>query len=95
MPVRLPRPLAPNSDPIQPGTSANNPVLSPAQLGYTGGLSGLFGGSKTETAPFKGEPTREFADPAARRIPDAVAELRLRHGTEGIAEHRGFDRADG
>jgi hypothetical protein len=39
-----------------PGTSA---VLSPSQLGYNGGLSGLFGGSKTETAPFKGEPTRE------------------------------------
>src|SRR3954463_11836232 len=27
-----------NNDPIQPGTSANNPVLSPSQLGYTGGL---------------------------------------------------------
>jgi hypothetical protein len=39
-----------------PGTSA---VLSPSQLGYSGGFSGLFGGSKTETAPFKGEPTRE------------------------------------
>ena len=37
----------------------NNPLLSPSQLGYTGGFSGMFGGSKTETAPFKGEPTRE------------------------------------
>lgn len=53
-------PAAPTSnDPIQPGTSANNPVLSPSQLGYTGGFSGLFGGNKAETAPFKGEPTRE------------------------------------
>jgi hypothetical protein len=52
-------PARTGNDPIQPGTSANNPVLSPAQLGYTGGLSGLFGGSKTETAPFKGEPARE------------------------------------
>ena len=34
-------------------------MLSPAQLGYTGGFSGLFGGNKTETAPFKGEPTRD------------------------------------
>ncbi len=34
-------------------------ILSPSQLGYNGGFSGLFGGSKTETAPFKGEPTRE------------------------------------
>src|SRR6266566_8310515 len=48
-----------NNDPIQPGNSLNNPVLSPSQLGYNGGFSGLFGGNKTETAPFKGEPTRE------------------------------------
>ncbi|HMM92292.1 hypothetical protein [Bradyrhizobium sp.] len=47
-----------SNDPIQPGTNSN-PVLSPSALGYTGGLSGLFGGSKTETAPFKGEPTRD------------------------------------
>jgi hypothetical protein len=39
-----------------PGASA---VLSPSQLGYSGGFSGLFGGNKSETAPFKGEPTRE------------------------------------
>ena len=38
-----------------PGTTA---VLSPSQLGYSGGFSGLFGGNKVETAPFKGEPTR-------------------------------------
>ena len=47
------------TDPIQPGNSNNNPILSPSQLGYTGGFSGMFGGSKSETAPFKGEPTRE------------------------------------
>jgi hypothetical protein len=39
-----------------PGKSA---ILSPSQLGYSGGLSGLFKGNKTEIAPFKGEPTRE------------------------------------
>jgi len=48
-----------NTDPLQPGITETNPILSPSQLGYNGGLSGLFGGSKTETAPFKGEPTRE------------------------------------
>jgi type IV secretory pathway VirB10-like protein len=48
-----------NNDPVQPGNSFNNPILSPSQLGYSGGFSGLFGGSKAETAPFKGEPTRE------------------------------------
>jgi hypothetical protein len=47
-----------NNDPVQPGVS-NNPILSPSQLGYTGGFAGLFGGNKVETAPFKGEPARE------------------------------------
>ena len=46
-------------DPIQPGATNSNVLLSPSELGYKGGLSGLFGGNKTETAPFKGEPTRE------------------------------------
>jgi type IV secretory pathway VirB10-like protein len=41
------------------GNPGTNAILSPSQLGYSGGFSGLFGGSKTETAPFKGEPTRE------------------------------------
>jgi hypothetical protein len=44
----------------QPGGNPGaNAILSPSQLGYSGGLSGMFGGSKTETAPFKGEPTRD------------------------------------
>jgi hypothetical protein len=48
-----------NNDPVQPGVS-NNPILSPSQLGFTGGLSQVFGGgNKTETAPFTSEPTRE------------------------------------
>lgn len=52
-------PARTNNDPVQPGSSYNNPILSPSQLGYSGGFSGLFGGNKSETAPFKGEPTRE------------------------------------
>ncbi|MDI4236296.1 hypothetical protein OZ411_26125 [Bradyrhizobium sp. Arg237L] len=44
----------------QPGGNPGaNAILSPSQLGYEGGFSGLFGGSKTETATFKSEPTRE------------------------------------
>ncbi|WP_029583323.1 hypothetical protein [Bradyrhizobium sp. URHD0069] len=39
-----------------PGATA---ILSPSQLGYSGGFSSMFGGNKSETAPFKGEPTRE------------------------------------
>jgi len=47
-----------NNDPVEPGVS-NNPSLSPSQLGFTGSFAGLFGGNKSETAPFKGEPTRD------------------------------------
>ncbi len=43
--------------PGDPGASA---ILSPSQLGFTGGLPKIFGGgNKTETAPFTGEPTRD------------------------------------
>jgi hypothetical protein len=41
------------------GNPGTNAILSPSQLGYNGGFSGLFGGSKTETATFKSEPPRE------------------------------------
>ncbi|MEO6843086.1 MAG: hypothetical protein ABI192_20270 [Bradyrhizobium sp.] len=44
-------------EPVQPGQGST--LLSPSQLGYTGGLTGIFGGNKSEEAPFKGEPTRE------------------------------------
>jgi hypothetical protein len=55
---RTAAPVRADNDPITPGQS-NNPILSPSQLGFTGGFASLFGGSKTETAPFKGEPTRD------------------------------------
>jgi len=65
----LPSQLAPNGSAVtatQPaetrtlGTADNvNPSLSPTQLGFAGKLSNLFGGNKTETAPFTGEPDRE------------------------------------
>src|SRR5258705_10585275 len=45
------------------GNPGTNLVLSPSQLGYNGGFSGLFGANKAETAPFKGEPTRESPTP--------------------------------
>lgn len=44
----------------QPGGNPGaNPALSPSQLGFDGGFFGMFKGNKTETAPFKGEPTRD------------------------------------
>ncbi len=47
------------TEPLQPGIPAN-PVLSPSQLGFKGNLwDTMFGGSKTESAPFTGEPERE------------------------------------
>jgi len=47
-----------DSDSANPGAGAASP-LSPSQLGFDGRFSNLFGGSKTETAEFKGEPTRD------------------------------------
>ncbi len=58
---RAPKKSTAGSDSVdQPGGNPGaNAILSPSQLGYSGGFSGLFGGNKAETAPFKGEPTRE------------------------------------
>ena len=44
-------------DPIEPGVT-NNPMMSPSQLGYKGGLWGIFKGKETESKEFKGEPPR-------------------------------------
>lgn len=46
-----------NKDPIQPGINTN-PSLSPSQLGYEGGLWGIFKGKNTESKEFKSEPPR-------------------------------------
>jgi hypothetical protein len=56
---RTAAPVRASNDSVQPGNNATNPMLSPSQLGYKGGFSGLFGGNKAETAPFTGEPTRD------------------------------------
>src|SRR5882757_4889203 len=47
-----------SKEPIEPGVT-KNPLLSPEQLGYTGGLLGVFKGNSSEAKPFKGEPTRD------------------------------------
>jgi hypothetical protein len=52
-------PARTNDDPVQPGVTNTNPVLSPSQLGFDGKFSSMFGGNKSESAPFKGEPTRD------------------------------------
>jgi hypothetical protein len=51
-------PARTSRDPIQPGVN-NSPMLSPSQLGYEGGLMGMFKGNKAEQTEFKGEPPRE------------------------------------
>jgi hypothetical protein len=56
---RTAAPVRTNNDPVQPGNSNTNPILSPSQLGFDGKFSNLFGGNKAEVAPFKGEPTRD------------------------------------
>jgi len=71
-PIQAARPLTPaelevgrtapsartSNEPIEPGVSTS-PMLSPSQLGFDGRFSSLFGGNKTESKPFKGEPDRE------------------------------------
>ena len=57
---RTATPARTSSDPVEPGFGAAQKTLSPDQLGYTGGIwSTMFGGNKTESAPFTGEPTRQ------------------------------------
>jgi len=73
-PVQAARPLSPSelnvgktsaaatkrsAEPELPGNPGATAILSPTQLGYEGGFMGMFKGSKTETVPFKGEPTRD------------------------------------
>lgn len=72
-PEEASRPLTPNEmnavrsgpesrtvDSSVPGNSITNPIMSPSQLGFNGSLMGMLGGgNKSETAPFKGEPTRD------------------------------------
>jgi hypothetical protein len=48
-----------SAGPDLPGNPGATAILSPSQLGFDGGFMGMFKGSKTETAPFKGEPTRD------------------------------------
>lgn len=47
-----------SNDPIQPGTNSN-PSLSPAQLGFTGGLWGMLKGGTPEEKKFSSEPPRQ------------------------------------
>ena len=56
---RTAAPTRTSNEPVQPGNSATNPMLSPSQLGFDGKFSNLFGGNKNEEAPFKGEPDRD------------------------------------
>ncbi|CAL79722.1 conserved hypothetical protein; putative signal peptide [Bradyrhizobium sp. ORS 278] len=69
-PIASSRPLTPaelkmgrtaaakQTEPVQPGVS-NSPILSPSQLGYKGGLFGMFKGSDNESKTFTSEPQRE------------------------------------
>ncbi|MBR0838224.1 hypothetical protein JQ612_33925 [Bradyrhizobium manausense] len=48
-----------SNDSVQPGSNTNNPTLSPAQLGYTGGLWNMFSNNKGESKQFTSEPPRQ------------------------------------
>jgi hypothetical protein len=47
------------NDPVQPGNDSNHPTMSPAELGYTGGLWNMFKGGKGEAKQFTSEPPRQ------------------------------------
>jgi hypothetical protein len=47
------------NDPAQPGSNANHPTMSPAELGYTGGLFKMFSNNKDESKQFTSEPPRQ------------------------------------
>ncbi|MGC2779697.1 MAG: hypothetical protein WA418_29065 [Bradyrhizobium sp.] len=69
-PVASARPLTPaemkvgrtasakQTEPVQPGVN-NNPMMSPSQLGFKGGLFGMFKGNDSESKPFTTEPERD------------------------------------
>ncbi|WP_407158901.1 hypothetical protein [Bradyrhizobium sp. STM 3557] len=69
-PVEAARPLTPAemkvgktakakaTEPVQPGVT-NSPMLSPSQLGFKGGLFGMFKGNDSESKQFTSEPDRE------------------------------------
>ncbi|CUT11942.1 FIG00441159 hypothetical protein [Bradyrhizobium sp.] len=46
-------------DPVAPGGDVNHPTMSPAELGYTGGLWNMFSNNKSENKPFTSEPPRQ------------------------------------
>jgi hypothetical protein len=46
------------TEPLKPGVTSS-PMLSPSQLGYKGNILSSMFGTKTESAPFTGEPERE------------------------------------
>jgi len=56
---RTAAPSRANDDPVTPGVTNNNPILSPSQLGFNGGFMGLFKGNGSESKEFKSEPTRD------------------------------------
>jgi hypothetical protein len=75
------KPSAETEAPGNPGATA---ILSPSQLGYEGGFMGMFKGDKTESAPFKGEPTRDTLTmpPAGYQTPSP----NFAYGTGGAKE---------
>ncbi|MBR0712541.1 hypothetical protein [Bradyrhizobium liaoningense] len=45
-------------DPLPPGANTNSPTMSPKELGYSGGLLGMFKSSSSEQKSFTSEPPR-------------------------------------
>src|SRR5260370_447790 len=74
------------------GNPGANAILSPSQLGYSGGLSSLFGGNKAETAPLQGGPTRESLTQPPSRYQHTSPNFAYRSGPKELPNN-GFDPA--
>ena len=77
MPTGRPAPTRTVNDPVQPGSNINHPTMSPAELGYTGGLFEMFSRQQGRKQAIHVRAAAPVSDRAAAGISDAFVELCL------------------
>ena len=91
---RTAAPARTNNDPVQPGTNQQQPDPEPIAARLRRRLVRHVQRQQGRDGGVQGRAAATVADRASGRIPDALAELCLRHRAEGIAE-QGIRRHDG